>query len=77
VSAESASCDTITFRVCPRRVLWPRRGEPWTKAEDDQLLRLMAEAECTGCGAGLTTANQSEDDPEGCCKACAEEGGNQ
>lgn len=44
MSAESSVCDTPTFRACPRKVLWPRRNEPWSKVEDDRLLKLMAEA---------------------------------
>lgn len=33
------------------------------------------QAECSGCGEALTTANQSTDDPEGGCRACAAKSG--
>ena len=40
----TVSCDTVRFSRCPRRVDWPRRGEPWTPAEDERLLQLVKAA---------------------------------
>jgi hypothetical protein len=62
--AGAVACDAVTpFRVCPRFNPWPRRGDRWTPAEDERLLRLVAEALVRYLGATVYRLSRTGKSP--------------